>query len=46
MKGLSRMKETPELLLTNQLDELAAFEPAGYPFSSVGGVGAMLRYRV
>lgn len=29
------MKETPELLLTNQLDELAAFEPAGYPFISL-----------
>lgn len=29
------MKETPDLILMNQLDELAAFEPNGYPFISL-----------
>ena len=29
------MKETPDLILMNQLDELAAFEPTGYPFISL-----------
>src|ERR1043166_3290055 len=29
------MTETPELMLMNQLDELAAVEPAGYPFVSL-----------
>ena len=29
------MTETPDLMLMNQLDELAAFEPAGYPFVSL-----------
>ena len=29
------MKETPDQILMNQLDELAAFEPTGYPFISL-----------
>lgn len=29
------MTETPDLILVNHLDELAAFEPTGYPFISL-----------
>src|SRR5690349_16705320 len=35
MKGTIVMKETADLRLMDHLDELAAFEPTGYPFISL-----------